>query len=64
VKLQLGFFRNKVDQALVGLIVGLELKPKGVHNRAELVYGSVHGLVHESVHGPYSWVGYWVGSES
>ena len=55
VKLQLGLFRKEMDQALVGLIAGLDLKPKGVRNRAELVYGSdprpVHGLVNGSDHG-------------
>jgi hypothetical protein len=45
---QLGLFRKEVDQALVGLIAGLEVKPKGVQNRA----GSVHGLANGSAHGP------------
>jgi hypothetical protein len=56
VKRQLGFFRKEVDQALVGLTAGMELKPNEVQNIAELVYGSihgpVHGLVNVSVHGP------------
>jgi hypothetical protein len=50
VKIQLGFFHKEVDQALVGLIAGLELKPKGSQNWAELlghadsVLGSVPDL--------------------
>ena len=51
VKLQLGLFRKEVDQALVGLIAGLDLKPKGLQNRAELVYRLVHELIHGLVHG-------------
>jgi hypothetical protein len=49
VQLQVELIRKEVDQALGGLIAGLELKPNGSQNRAELLghEGSALGSVPE-----------------
>ena len=54
VQLQVGLIRKEVDQALGGLIAGLELKPNGSQNRVELLgyAGSALGFVHGSIPEP------------